>query len=583
MSTHAVASALARLRVAADIVNKGWAPSDWRIIDEAGAETAFHRAFSPGAISWDVGGIGELDLTPGTRVTLRTTLEPPVALHGVDLTGDRLEATVKSLYPIEVLIDGQMTLSESIPPVAAGPALLTVDNSIEPGRGRELEITIRPLEGQRGGGVTWLDMVFTTPGLRRRFDVLDLAWARLSLANEVAGAHAQRAAVEAAADLVHEDLLDLTHEDLSSALEQMALALRPLAASIAAVDVHVIGHAHIDLAWLWTWNDTREVIKRDIRTVLSIMSDYPEATFTHSQPAGYEVIRTEEPQMFQEVRRLIDEGRWEPATAQWVEGDTNLASGEAMVSQLLEGVSFSREHLGVTPRVFLAPDTFGHSANMPQLVTTAGAKVYYHIRCNPGSAQGRMWPAYWWEGADGTRILAVSTTSYSGHPTAGSIAGAAIDALRAGLQTALLFIGVGDHGGGPTRLGYDTLRSVGAAEGMPSARCSTIAAYADQVLGSGVDLPVHRGESARIFEGCYTTHAEGKQANRYAENQLSTAESIAALAGLSRPAELTDAWRRVCFNQFHDIIAGSAVPDVYDMAMDDYASVASSTDDVIDR
>jgi alpha-mannosidase len=334
---------------------------------------------------------------------------------------------------------------------------------------------------------------------------------------------------------------------------------------------------------LWTWDDTREVIKRDVRSVLAIMDDYPEVTFTQSQAAGYEMIRTEEPGLFRKIVERIHEGRWEPATAQWVEGDTNLASGEAMASQLLEGVSFSREHLGITPRVLLAPDTFGHSANMPQLVTDSGVRVYYHMRCNPGGRGGDMWPAYWWEGLDGTRVLACSTKSYNSQLTAGSIARAAVDGLRAGLSTSLLLVGVGDHGGGPTRRGYDTLRSVGMAPGMPSARCSTIVAYAEEVVSSGVRIPVHRGESPTIFEGCYTTHVDVKWMNRDGENRLVTAETLAALAGLPRLNELTEAWRDLCFHQFHDILDGSGIPEIYVETRADHARLVETTESVIDR
>lgn len=540
--------ALARLRAAADGLAAGWSPDG-------------------------VDGLAALDLDAGTPQTLRLRLEPPAALHGVPLADDRLELTVTSIYPIEVAVDGEVVLAEPVPPVAAGPALVEVMKAIRPGATADLAVTVRPIPGQGGSWPDrWLRLRFTTPRLRARFEELDLAWARLALANQLATTATERATVAAAARLVTATTMDLTG---------LADTLTPVSERAAAIEVHVIGHAHIDLAWLWTWDDAREVIKRDVRSMLAIMRDFPEVTFTHSQPAGYEVIRQEEPELFAELVDRVREGRWEPATAQWVETDANLAAGEAMASQLLEGVAFSRTHLGVEPRVCLAPDTFGHSANLPQLLAEAGVQVYYHHRANPGIPE--RWPAYWWEGIDGTRVLACSTKSYLGALTPGAVAAAAIEAAQAGLPAALLFVGVGDHGGGPTRQGYDVLRRIGTAPGMPTARCSTLAIYAERLRSAGVRLPVHRGESATIFEGCYTTHADAKQANRDGENRLLTAEAVAALAGLPRDPALTEAWRDLCFHQFHDILGGSAIAEVYEQTRDDHARVVRVTERVISR
>lgn len=550
--------ALERLRAAADRVRGGWLTPQWRDKHDK-----------------DIAGFGELALQPGVRRTVRTRLELPEFVHGIDLAGDQLELTVTSIYPVEVVIDGDIRIAESVPMVATGPALIEAVKEIRPGQTVEVEATISPAHGQSGDWVTWLGFGFSTPRLRDRFHALDLAWAQLTLARECAATAAEHAAVEAAAALVPDDPIEWDTGVLTA-------ALAPVADRIAAIDVHVIGHSHIDLAWLWTWDDSREVIKRDIRSALAIMRDYPEVTFTHSQPASYEVIRREEPELFTEIVQHVRAGRWEPATTQWVEGDTNLASGEAMANQLLEGVTYTREHLGVRPRIFHAPDTFGHSANLPQLAADAGARIYYHHRCNPGAPTER-WPAYWWEGIDGTRIFACSTASYNGELTAGAIALAAAEAARAGLTAALLFVGVGDHGGGPTRHGYDRLRQLADAPLMAPARCSSLSSYADQIIASDIELPVHVGESATIFEGCYTTHVDAKQTNRDGENRLATAETLTALAGLPRDTGLTQAWRDVCFHQFHDIIDGSAIAEAYVKTREDHARVVALTDAVVDR
>lgn len=565
-----VAAALTRLRAAADDVARGWLPA-WRWCQESGSEVP-------------IDSLHDVDLEPGSRQVLRARLEIPEQLHGVPLAGQPLTLRADGIFPIRVSIDGTALIDEGLPMVAAGPALLEALPRVHPGDNGELTLEIiRPAsQGEGPAWWNWIGVQLSSPGLNQRFEQLDLAWARLRLATELASSEADQAALAAAAAVVPEQPLTLTEAELSAALEQVTTALAPLADRAAAIDAHVIGHCHIDLAWLWTWEETQAVITRDIRSVLDLMRDYPEMTFTHSQPAGYEVIRAEEPELFAQITEHIRTGRWEAATAQWVEGDTNLASGEAMASQLLEGVAYSREHLGVSPQVFLAPDTFGHAGNLPQLIADAGVRVYYHHRGNPGGRHGR-WPAYWWEGIDGTRVLATSTLTYNGELTAGAIAEATIDAIRAGLSSALLFVGVGDHGGGPTRQGLDRLRQLGSAPGLPRSACSTLARYADAVLASGAQLPVHRGESPTIFEGCYTTHADAKKTNRDGENRLVTAETLAALADLPRDPELTATWRDLCFHQFHDILPGSAIPEVYQLTEQDHRRLVETTDRVVDQ
>jgi alpha-mannosidase len=565
-----VTATLDRLREAANLVGNGWSPERWQWT-------------RPDGSVHEVAGFADLDFAAHARQVLRCSLDLPERAHGVDLTGDRLQLKVESIFPIKVSLDDEVLVSEGLPTVATGPVLVDAIDALAPGSNGsvEVEITRPPTQGAGEVWAKWVGVEFWTPGLRERFDLFDLAWAQLRLAQEVATTPEDVAIVEHAAGLVPEDVAELDQPRLRDALTAMADALEPFAHRVAQTSVHIIGHCHIDLAWLWTWDETREVIKRDIRSVLAIMRDYPEVTFTHSQPAGYEVIRRDEPEMFTEIARHVAEGRWEAATTQWVEGDTNLASGEAMASQLLEGVTFTREHLHTSPTVFHAPDTFGHAANLPQLVTDAGVQVYYHHRGNPGDWRGR-WPAYWWEGLDGTRVLATSTITYNGTLTAQAIAEATVEAIRAGLPAGLLFVGVGDHGGGPTREGYDRLRRVRSAAGMPTSFCSTLAGFAEEIVASGAPLPVHRGESPTIFEGCYTTHADAKRVNRDGENRLVTAETLSALAGLERDATLTEAWRDLCFNQFHDILPGSAIHEVYEQTHRDYERLVATTDRAVD-
>lgn len=529
-------------------------------------------------ISYAAGQFTGVTLEPGGEVTISGELTLPKKQAGVDLTGDSLDVVINSLYPIDIEVDGRRIFGENTPVVAAGPALLRISDSLHTQPNPVLTATIRTPANQLMP--FWVNVGMSTPRLRERFDVLDLMWAQLALAADLATPD-EMEQVSAAAEMVPDDLDSPSTDHLREALQQAASALGPSSTRVEQLHVHAIGHCHIDLKWLWTWDNTVEVIRRDFASVVSMMNDYPEMCFTHSQPASYEVIRERDPHLLQEVKKLVAQGRWEPATMTWVEGDTNMASGEALAMQFTHGVNFTREHLGTSPEVLLLPDNFGHSANLPQLATSAGAKFFYHHRCNPGGVN--RWPAYWWEGQDGSRLLSLSTSSYNGDISASSIAISAAEAYKSGLDTAMHFYGVGDHGGGPTRMSLDTFRALKGAPGMPSIACGTISGYAKHILDSGKDLPVHRGDLGFIFEGCYTTHSDTKRYNRMGENILTTADTLSAMAGVDRNADLERPWRTVAFNQFHDILDGSAIHEVYAEHRQDYEAVAAAATDVIDQ
>ncbi len=491
---------------------------------------------------------------------------------------------VTSLHPTRIWHDDRELFDDPTPVVALGPAAIGLLDAVTPGANGTLRIRMQigPSEAVGPLADVALALQFTTPRLRQRFGALDLAEAQLLLAAALARTDAEQALVAAAAAAVP-PLEQLTTGDPTPALGELADRLAPVLARAADYTVWCIGHSHIDLAWMWQWSDTREVIKRDVRSVLGLMADYPEFRFTHSQPAGYRVIEEDEPELFEQIRALVAEGRWEPATMQWVEADSNLASGPASARQLLEGVHYTEHTLGVRPRVHLAPDTFGHAGNLPQLTTSAGAEVYYHHRGNPGIAGGgQVWPAYWWYGDDGTRLLTISSPVYLGPFTAARVVRDVISmGLATGRTDVCYWYGVGDHGGGPTRIDLETIRRLSAVTGFPTLRCATVGEFADAVRAADVPLPERHGESMTVFQGCYVSHADSKRANRDGENTLVTAEALAALSGVA-PDGLTGAWREVLFNQFHDILCGSSVRAVYDDQRDGAAEVAAIAGRVID-
>lgn len=550
---------LNRLRRAADDVTKLFPVQKWEKVSGPGPEQVLQTGLGAfEGIVWE----------PGKVLDLCCKFTVPEQVEGVRLVGEPLEAFLFSLYPTRLSWNQQPPVfEEEGAPVAAGPALVTVIPNLKKGDNGSLHLQIKIPDHQT---TPWFTLRFITPSLRSRFELLDTAWAEFAIAKAMAVSKDEQESVREAADLVPEDLT--TFDEIH--LQQIEERITGLSNKAQQLSVHVIGHSHIDMNWLWTWPDTMNVILRDFNSILAIMDDYPELTFTHSQPATYEVVRQQAPELFARMLERIQEGRWEPATMTWVEGDENMASGEALARQLLEGVSYSRKTLGYEPTTFLAPDTFGHPANLPQLAASAGAKRYYHHRCNPGAAD--PWPAYWWEGADGTRLLGISTPTYNGEIRARDLAETALRALKHGQKQSLHFHGIGDHGGGPAKHNLDALRRFQRRPLLPSAHCSTLAAYTDELLESGVPLPVQRGEMNTIFEGCYTTHADIKRYNRAGENLLCTADTLSALSCIETGNALEEAWHKVLFNQFHDLLDGSAIHESYEKSAADFEEVCSA-------
>ena len=583
-----VQGALRRLEAASLSAESGWLAHRWTSRAHDGTEHTVVMNIETYHLR-QVGVFESFSVEADLGVELELELELPQSIGGVSIVGEPLQLTINSLRPIDIFVDDIRVFGDAVPVVASGPALIDVIPAIRRGDNGKLLLRVLPTPVALDGdwGRTGVTVQFTTPALRERWHVLDLALARLELAREFARTGAEHAAVRAFADLVPHDFTAAATTELAQLLGGPGIlqALDWLDTALEKFRIHCIGHSHIDLAWLWTYEDTREVIFRDMRSVVGLFSDYPEFRFTHSQARGYAEVEASHPELFAELTELIRQGRLEPATLQWVESDVNIPSGVAQARQLTEGVEYSRESLGVSPTVLFAPDTFGQSGNLPQLARAAGAEVYYHHRANPGFAySGSHWQAYWWEGDDGTRLLAIGTAIYLGPITASRLARDLITlGVGNGLTEICYFYGVGDHGGGPTRADLDTIRALGTAPAFPAVRCSTVMDYATALLATEPELPVFHGESDRVFEGTYVSRADAKRMNRSSENALTEAETLAALAGIDARGKLSEGWRAVLHHQFHDILGGSAVGAAYDDQQRDATRAAQIASNVRSR
>jgi alpha-mannosidase len=345
--------------------------------------------------------------------------------------------------------------------------------------------------------------------------------------------------------------------------------------------LHMIGNAHIDPVWLWRWPEGYQEVRATFRSVIDRMREYPELRFTCDSIAQLAWVEESDPELFEEIRRRVAEGRWEIVGGWWVEPDCNLPSGESFVRQGLYAQRWLQERFGRIATVGCNVDPFGHNATLPQILRSSGMDTYLFLR--PGAHELRLpGPAFWWRSPDGSRVLAYRIPHE--YQTAGTDLDEHVREVVARFphdweELACLY-GVGNHGGGPTRANLDSIRRMSETGEPARLECSTARRFFDRLLERGEELPVVAGELQHHAVGCYSAHAAIKRWNRRAENLLLAAEKWAAVAGVvagSPPAgqELSHAWRQVLLNQFHDVLAGTAIEPAYEDARDQLGEAAS--------
>jgi alpha-mannosidase len=367
--------------------------------------------------------------------------------------------------------------------------------------------------------------------------------------------------------------------------------------------IHATGHAHIDVAWLWTLGQTRRKSERTFQNVIRFMEQFPNYHFTQSQPQIYQFIKEDQPELFESIKQRIAEGRWEPIGGMWVEADCNLSGAESLARQFLLGRSFFREHFGreAESPVLWLPDVFGYAWALPQLIQQAGLKYFMTIKIGWSQYNRLPYDTFLWQGIDGSQIL----THFITVPDFGQFASTynAMADAREALGTwknfqqkelhkdLLMAYGYGDGGGGPTREMLENIEVMKCFPALPQVRQSSTKAFFEAIEPQTESrmMPVWNGELyLEYHRGTYTTQARNKRANRKSEFLLHDAEFIAALASLQSdyeyPAQqFTQAWRTVCLNQFHDIIPGSSIGPVYEESQQQYAELAKNVTQLRDE
>lgn len=360
-----------------------------------------------------------------------------------------------------------------------------------------------------------------------------------------------------------------------------------------------IGHTHIDCAWKWTLEQTREKVQRSFSNVLTNMGEYPEYKFFQSQPLLYQYIKEEAPEVYEGIKEKVRSGAWEAEGAMWVESDCNLPSGESFVRQLLLGKRFFREELGVESRLFWVPDVFGYSAALPQILKKSGVDYFITSKLSWNEKNRMPYDIFKWRGIDGSEVNAYFLTSqeynrnaagyenrtnYNARISAKYVKGTAERLQQKTLtDEVLLAFGYGDGGGGPTREHLEYLRRFEKGiRTCPNAKMGRVVDFLESLFEKNKNNPrVPTWEGELYFElhrGTLTSIAKNKRNNRKSEFLWQNAEQLAVLnqklLGAEYPkAVFDDAWTTICTNQFHDIIPGSSIPEVYAVSDADYERI----------
>ena len=381
------------------------------------------------------------------------------------------------------------------------------------------------------------------------------------------------------------DMLDLEQplperRSACVAARELIAPLRNAHNGTFAACMGVVANSHLDFAWLWPIGETRRKTARTFAAQLRLLKEYPEAIFLASQCAEYELCRQYYPELFEEVKAAIRSGRWIADGGMWVEPDTNMAGGEALVRQFLYGRRYFREVLGVDSRVAWLPDTFGYSAALPQIIKGFGMtglttqKIFWSYN----DAEPFPHHAFLWRGLDGTTIPSFLHMFYETQVDAATVHKRWVNRLETdGSCDFYLPFGYGDGGGGPTRDDMEQIRRQKDLQGAPKLYWMAPDDYLKK--RNNGNLPVYRGELyVPCHRGTYTTQAAIKKGNRQAEHAMRVWEMLAAAAAFAGraaypSASLEETWKLLLINQFHDILPGSSIAEVYDRARKELALI----------
>ena len=355
----------------------------------------------------------------------------------------------------------------------------------------------------------------------------------------------------------------------ASAAKEAEKMLAFMSTAAKATKIICVSHAHIDMNWQWGYQETVAATIDTFRTILDLMNEYPEFIYSQSQASVYKIVEEHDPDMLHEIKKRVQEGRWEITASTWVETDKNMPNGESLARHILYTKQYLSKLFDIkadSMQLDFEPDTFGHNLNVPEILNKGGVKYYYHCRGYDGEY------LYKWQSPSGGAVLVYREPEWYN---------AEIDpdmfyclpqyCEGCGVDIMLKVYGVGNHGGGPTRRDIEIISDMMTWPVMPEMKFGTYHEYFGLLEKYADNLPVVNQELNFIFTGCYTSQSRIKMANRISEDRLYAAEAIgtaaSVLSGSSYAKSFSQAWENVLFNHFHDILPGSGVIDTREHAM----------------
>jgi alpha-mannosidase len=395
------------------------------------------------------------------------------------------------------------------------------------------------------------------------------------------------------------DFSPLDHGDqagFDASLKQSQAKLEALKPWLQQFNIRIVGNSHIDMAWLWPWTETVEVVRNTFQSVLDLMREYPDFKFTMSSARTYEWMQEKYPDLFKQIEQRVKEGRWEIIGGMWVEPDLNMPDGESLVRQILVGKRYFQKNFGVDVKIGWNPDSFGYNYQLPQIYKKSGMD-YFVTQKLLWAHEFTVFPykLFWWQSPDGSRLLTYFPHDYAGGIDAEplgtdvSIWMPSIFGKTAPEKPEMMHLyGVGDHGGGPTRIMLDNADHLRAQDAVfPKLEFSFARDFFSDLEKKlpSMQVPTWDGELYFAYHrGVFTTQAETKRRIRRAEETVLNAEKFASLASLYGRAypqddmELT--WKNLLFDHFHDIMPGSGIAVNYLDAKRNLEGVDRAANDV---
>jgi len=565
---------------------------------------------------------------PQDAVWYRRVIEVPKTLHGYDITGSRVwfqfRAGANGPMPEIIYFNGRrVALGDDLEPIVL----------FEPAKpGDKVLVAVkllRTVDEKTFSGVNLrVETEAQAAGAGARPNPEDIRTQCIAAANLLPALPKPRTDLlpkveEAVAAIDVKALGAADQRAFDASLRKSQDILATLRPELSKVTIDLAGNAHIDAAWLWPRTETVDVVKRTFTTALQLMNEYPGYTFTQSAAQYTEWMAEKYPKLNDQIRERVKEGRWEIVGGMWVEPDLNLPDGESLVRQLLVGQRYFKQQYGVTARIGWNPDSFGYNWQLPQIYKRSGMDYFVTQKMHWNDTNVLPFRLFWWESPDGSKVLTYFPTDYvhdNVNPTRVSADFAETAQRNPGTTEMLDLYGIGDHGGGPTRAMLDQADhwigagSSGAKEAVPTMRFHTAQSYFSDVekklnadsptwnydrIAKGYTAPavssdgqmgVPTWKDELYFEyhrGIFTTQAAHKRNMRASEVATIGAEELASLAwlnGRAYPADdLTESWKKITFNQFHDLAAGSGIGVIYKDAQRDYTEVFHSDREITDN